>query len=67
MNVDICCKQFNTPYLLKRHKQRIYACEKKTLETHIYECSICNYKFKLIQNFNRHVNNNKCKKTNYNR
>jgi len=37
-------------------------CEKKTYETHIYQCNICNYKFKLIQNYNRHINNKTCDK-----
>jgi len=57
---DICCKEFNTLYLLKRHQNKKYVCEKKTDETHTYQCNICNYKFKLIQNYNRHIKNKTC-------
>ena len=57
---NICCKTFKALYLLKRHQQRKYICIKETPETHKYECSICNYKFTLIQNYNRHMNNKKC-------
>ena len=57
---NICCKDFKTLYLLKRHQQKKYVCEKKTDETHTYQCSICDYKFKLIQNYNRHIKNKIC-------
>jgi hypothetical protein len=58
----ICCKKFKALYLLKRHQERKYVCVRETPETHKYECSICNYKFTLIQNYNRHINTIKCKK-----
>ena len=57
---NICCKDFKTLYLLKRHQQKKYVCEKKTDETHTYQCDICDYKFKLIQNYNRHIKNKIC-------
>tara|TARA_Y100000389_G_scaffold199065_1_gene236742 strand:+ start:309 stop:1646 length:1338 start_codon:yes stop_codon:yes gene_type:complete len=63
LNCSICDKEFKTLYLLKRHQQKKYVCEKKTDETHIYQCNICNYKFKLIQNYNRHINNKICNKS----
>jgi len=60
VDCNICGKQFNSLYLLKRHHQNIYVCEKKTDKTHTYQCNICNYKFKLIQNYNRHNKNKTC-------
>ena len=60
LECDICCKKFKVLYLLKRHQQRKYLCEKKTEETHKYKCSICNYKFNLVQNYNRHIKKNNC-------
>ena len=57
---NICCKKFKSLYLLQRHQQRIYVCERPTPETHRFECSICKYKFTLVQNYNRHVNNRTC-------
>ena len=63
LECDICCKKFKVLYLLKRHQQRKYLCEKKTEETHKYKCSICNYKFNLVQNYNRHIKKNNCNKT----
>jgi len=63
LECDICCKEFKVLYLLKRHQQRKYLCEKKTEETHKYKCSICNYKFNLVQNYNRHIKKNNCNKT----
>ena len=62
LECDICCKEFKVLYLLKRHQQRKYLCEKKTEETHKYNCSICNYKFNLVQNYNRHIKKNNCNK-----
>ena len=44
---DICEKQFKTLYLLKRHHQGKYVCEKKIDKTHKYECNICKYRFNL--------------------
>lgn len=61
---DICCKKFKVLYLLKRHQQRKYLCEKKTEETHKYKCDICNYKFNLVQNYNRHIKKNNCNNKN---
>lgn len=60
LECDICCKQFKVLYLLKRHQRGKYVCEKKTEETHKYKCSICNYKFNLVQNYNRHIKKNNC-------
>ena len=57
---NICCKKFKSLYLLQRHQRRIYVCERPTPETHRFECSICKYKFTLVQNYNRHVNNKTC-------
>lgn len=57
---DICEKQFKTLYLLKRHHQGKYVCEKKIDKTHKYECNICKYRFNLVQNYNRHINKKYC-------
>ena len=61
---DICCKGFKSRYLLKRHHQNVYICEKKSVkieEKHKYECNICKYRFNLVQNYNRHIKKQNCK------